>query len=334
MTDCLQEGPAKTGAGSIDLVLVTWNRATELAKLLDSIDRQTIRPLIRVMVVDNGSTDDTRTMLAGRATPVECVWLGRNVGPAVGRNIGLRLTTAPLVAFADTDAWLEHDDILEKAASHLNADAQCCGFSTVIYLDERHEGIFCRGCYYTEFGHFDPDRTFAQAHDPHFLSTCFAVYRRADLERAGGFDPFYGYGIEDVDLAATVKRSTRGHFHVDETRAVIHEMSMSGREFHWYDFDRKFRYFEWNRQYLVLRQMGLRHWLWATLRLPFTRGYMWKVYKHPLTLRQKLQAAVGYPALAALCLPSLLLRRRRNHLAAVETKTLPPPERLGGPTGA
>jgi len=299
----------------VGVVLVTWNRAHELPRLLESLDRQTIRGDVEIVIVDNASTDGTLQLLRNWPAPLTIYKNTVNVGPAIGRNQGIQLTEAPYIAFADTDAWLEDADILERCVERLDADPKCCGASTAIYLDSAHRALFCLGCYYTEHGHFDAERTFGDTREPHYVSTCFSVYRRVDLLRAGGFDPLYGYGIEDADLGSTVRRQTGGQYHVDRARSTIHEMSLNGREHHWNDFTRKFRYLEWHRHYLLIKQRGVAHWAASCLRLVVNRGYFWNVYRHPMTLGQKIRARVGYPLKAALLLPLYLFNRHRDHIA-------------------
>jgi rhamnopyranosyl-N-acetylglucosaminyl-diphospho-decaprenol beta-1,3/1,4-galactofuranosyltransferase len=79
------------GAGVV-AVVVTWNRATLLERILRAIDGQTVR-CERVVVVDNASTDETTPLLhqLGRelATPLEVVRLERNTGGAGGFHAGV-----------------------------------------------------------------------------------------------------------------------------------------------------------------------------------------------------------------------------------------------------
>jgi rhamnopyranosyl-N-acetylglucosaminyl-diphospho-decaprenol beta-1,3/1,4-galactofuranosyltransferase len=90
-------------------VVVTWNRAELLARILRAVDAQQTRP-DAVVVVDNASTDATPEVLAQLTaelvTPLHVVRLDRNTGGAGGFHAGM-VTAAEL----DADLyWLMDDD--------------------------------------------------------------------------------------------------------------------------------------------------------------------------------------------------------------------------------
>jgi len=90
---------------SVAAIIPCYNAAAFLAQALDSILAQT-RPVSRVVVVDDGSTDDTVAIAeayAGRGKPVVCLRTPRNGGPGAARNIGLLYVDEPVVAFLDAD---------------------------------------------------------------------------------------------------------------------------------------------------------------------------------------------------------------------------------------
>ena len=90
-------------------VVVTWNRAEMVARILRAIDAQLTRPDL-VVVVDNASTDRTPELLADLATelttPLQVLRLERNTGGAGGFKAGL---AAALEHDADL-FWLMDDD--------------------------------------------------------------------------------------------------------------------------------------------------------------------------------------------------------------------------------
>src|SRR3954451_19061576 len=103
----------------ISVVVATHNRATRLRALLDALASQTLpAEKFEVVVVDDGSRDDTPAVLARAAAAIDggprTVVLTQPVagGPAAARNRGWRAASAPLVAFTDDDCrptatWLE-----------------------------------------------------------------------------------------------------------------------------------------------------------------------------------------------------------------------------------
>ena len=95
-------------ATSVTAVVVTYNRAALLAECLDAIAAQTYRP-IRVVVVDNASTDDTETVLSQRGD-VDTVRLAFNTGGAGGFAAGIQ---AALAGGCDA-VWLLDDDTIPQ----------------------------------------------------------------------------------------------------------------------------------------------------------------------------------------------------------------------------
>src|SRR5262249_29253186 len=99
----------------ISVVICTRNRSTYLAQCLQAIEAQTLQPHhYEVIVVDNGSSDDTGSVVAPfcrRRTNFRYVAEER-VGLSVARNTGVRSGHGDIVAFTDDDAapepsWLE-----------------------------------------------------------------------------------------------------------------------------------------------------------------------------------------------------------------------------------
>ena len=92
-------------------VVLTYNRRPLLERCLDALLVQT-RPCDRIMVIDNGSTDDTAAALADRwADRIDYVGLPRNIGAAGG-------FTAAMRAAHETEAdftWLMDDDVIPDA---------------------------------------------------------------------------------------------------------------------------------------------------------------------------------------------------------------------------
>lgn len=91
----------KTRAPQISVVVCTYNRTKLLPASLTGLMLQTIRDQIQVIVVDDGSTQDTASVVD--EYDVEFVALGTNQGLSAARNAGVTRARAPIVAFTDDD---------------------------------------------------------------------------------------------------------------------------------------------------------------------------------------------------------------------------------------
>ncbi len=100
--------PAGTGPDVV-AVVVTWNRAGMLERVLRAIDAQA-RPVSRVLVVDNASTDETpqvlRRLEGELGVPLEVARLARNSGGAGGFHAGIERASA----HGPDLLWLMDDD--------------------------------------------------------------------------------------------------------------------------------------------------------------------------------------------------------------------------------
>jgi glycosyltransferase involved in cell wall biosynthesis len=90
---------------TVSVIIPTYNRAQRVDKAIRSVLPQ-VRPGDEVIVIDDGSTDDTKSVLrrfAGRIT----VLSGDHGGAGRARNLGLERARGDLVAFLDSDdKWL------------------------------------------------------------------------------------------------------------------------------------------------------------------------------------------------------------------------------------
>ena len=93
---------APTGeAGLVSVVIPTFNRARELARAIESVLAQEYASL-EIIVVDDGSTDNTRAVASRYAPRVRYIWQP-NSGVSAARNAGLRAARGEFIALLDSD---------------------------------------------------------------------------------------------------------------------------------------------------------------------------------------------------------------------------------------
>jgi len=108
----------------VSVIIPTYNRAATICAAIDSVLAQTY-PEIEIIVVDDGSTDDTYQILKAYQQSRKIVYLTQaNSGPAAARNRGIKAAHGQYIAFLDADdRWLS-----EKLAKQipLFSDADTC----------------------------------------------------------------------------------------------------------------------------------------------------------------------------------------------------------------
>ena len=92
-------------APQISVVVPTYNRADALGLTLEHLGRQSLAPdRYEVLVVDDGSTDETARVVRGREGPFRLACLEqRNQGAAAARNLGTERAAADIVVYVDAD---------------------------------------------------------------------------------------------------------------------------------------------------------------------------------------------------------------------------------------
>lgn len=104
----------------VSIVIPTYNGARYLAEAIDSALEQTY-PHIEVVVVDDGSTDETAEIVAGYGGRV--VYLSQdNAGPSVARNRGILASHGDFLCFLDSDDRLRPEMVGALMAQADDAD--------------------------------------------------------------------------------------------------------------------------------------------------------------------------------------------------------------------
>lgn len=91
----------------ISVIIPTYNRIEYLKQTLDSVLEQTYQN-IEVIIIDDGSTDNTReVILSNKDRRIKYIWQENSGLPALARNKGLNAARGEYVAFLDSDdLWL------------------------------------------------------------------------------------------------------------------------------------------------------------------------------------------------------------------------------------
>jgi glycosyltransferase involved in cell wall biosynthesis len=86
---------------AISVVIATFNRAAYLPATIDSVLNQSFKDF-ELIVVDDGSTDDTQAVLTAYGSRLRCFYQ-KNAGPSAARNFGVRQAEGAWIAFQDSD---------------------------------------------------------------------------------------------------------------------------------------------------------------------------------------------------------------------------------------
>ncbi len=174
---------------SVSVVVAAYNEARHLAGLLRSLETQT-EPPCEVVVVDDGSTDDTAA-IAERAGVQ--VMRRAHRGPADARNAGAAHARGEVLVFLDGDMECS-PEFLQRLVAPI-AERRATGtFTREIYVANRHRR-WARAYAAVRFS--PPDRLLPADFPDRFGA--FRAIRAEAFRSVGGFDDV-GYG-EDMTIA-------------------------------------------------------------------------------------------------------------------------------------
>jgi GT2 family glycosyltransferase len=190
----------------VAVLVVNWNAGDLLTRCLESVAQQRRRP-DHIIVVDNGSSDDSLARAEPWLRDVELIRLSSNVGFARANNIAAEAARGfDAIALLNPDAVAE-PDWLEALVSAMEREPDAAGFasqmllaSTPQYLDGAGDSYHVSGRAWRN-GHRLPSRDWP-AKDVEVFAPCAAaaLYRREAFDEVGGFDEQYFCYFEDVDL--------------------------------------------------------------------------------------------------------------------------------------
>jgi GT2 family glycosyltransferase len=197
---------------NVTVVVATRNRCERLRRCLQQLSQLPEQP--HVIVVDNGSTDNTAAMVRIRFPSVSLIRLPRNHG-AVARNVGVLLARTPVVAFADDDSAWEPGS-LAAAARYMERHPRLALIAArTLVGPKRRVDDLSTAMAAAPLGH-EPDLP-----GPSILGflACAAVVRREAFLRAGGFDPVVFFMGEEDRLAYDLQRLGWGMAYCEDIQA-------------------------------------------------------------------------------------------------------------------
>jgi glycosyltransferase involved in cell wall biosynthesis len=177
---------------SISVVIPAYNSGEQLTQCLKALREGIVVPL-EIIVVDDGSSDDTQQRAAALGATV-CETGGRR-GPGFARNLGSKAATGDVLIFLDADVCVRKDTV-ERIQSSFESDPT---LDAIMGSYDRTPACWNFLSQYRNLMHAYVHQT-GEARASTFWSGCGAVLREV-FGRSGGFDERYRRpAIEDIEL--------------------------------------------------------------------------------------------------------------------------------------
>jgi GT2 family glycosyltransferase len=108
----------------ISIIILTWNTCAQTAEAITSVLASEDSPAREVLVIDNGSTDDTARVLPAKFPGMSYRRVERNLGFAKAVNLAAREATGEYLLLLNSDARL-HPRSLADAVAWMRAHLEC-----------------------------------------------------------------------------------------------------------------------------------------------------------------------------------------------------------------
>lgn len=190
---------------TISVIVPNWNGAALLDDCIGSLKRQTFRDF-ELIVVDDGSTDDSVERVSVLDAEARVVRLQVNRGFAAAANAGIAAARGDLLLILNNDTELDSECLGEVVAAAERAPNAGMIAPKILNFYRRREIDSVGGLMLTfdavgnGRGRGEIDDLQLDSDDVFFPSGCAAVYRKAMLDEIGAFaEDFFAY-CEDADL--------------------------------------------------------------------------------------------------------------------------------------
>lgn len=218
----------------VAIVVLNWNGKNDTLACLHSLDEQEDIEG-KVILVDNGSVDDSILAVSGQFPDVTIIETGANLGYAGGNNVGISYALDKGFEYIMV---LNNDTILApQCISHLLQDLQLHSDAAAVapksfYLEAPDIIYFAGGrisrdgrTHHIGGGSYDAPK-YNLPCDTEWLTGCAILFRSQSLQELGLFEPKYYVLFEDADWSLRARR-TGYRLRVVPGATVWHKVSPS-----------------------------------------------------------------------------------------------------------
>ncbi len=258
----------------ISVIILNWNGAQFLKPCFDSLCKQRGPFRLETIIVDNGSTDDSRSVIdAYPLTNKKTLYLKDNLGFAAGNNAGLQIASGDYIFFLNNDTELADESVSALVnAFNKNPEFHIIGASMIRIVDR--QTIDTQGDTFTIFGKARKRREGSPYQNHAGLTEIFSVcagaamVQRNVLDICGGFDKDFFHTFEDIDLSFRARLA--GFRIAVEPRAVVYHHVGATRQI---KSDSSLYYEQRNMEYVLIKNLPTPLLAMLILPISFFRTY-------------------------------------------------------------
>ena len=218
----------------LSVVIITWNAQRDVKSCIDSVMEATAYRRTEIIVVDNGSTDETLSILQRYGARIHLICLEKNRGVAVARNIGLKKASGRYVWILDVDTIVNReaaDGMVDYLDSHPECGLCACRLQSIegevqdscrrlpypvhkirnliasktagsVFWKSTHEKVKEKN----EKQFYHKEMQSSQPFEVEYLIGACQLFRKIIVDEVGYLDENIFYGPEDADFCLRISR--------------------------------------------------------------------------------------------------------------------------------
>ncbi|MBY4636213.1 glycosyltransferase [Sphingopyxis sp. XHP0097] len=188
----------------VTILVAAYNEAAAIRDTLTSLSRQDYRGPLEVLVLNDGSTDDTaaivrellKTLAIPKKAKFELLDFPVNRGKSAALNDGLRASSHGLVITIDGDCWVKRNGVARIVGRYLSDPDDTAAIAGAVMVRNSRANLLTRAQEWDYFhGIAAVKRMQGMYHGTLVAQGAFSLYRRDALDEVGGWPECVGEDI-------------------------------------------------------------------------------------------------------------------------------------------
>ncbi len=225
---------------TLSIVILNWNTSGLLRNCIKSIQEFTTSLDYEIIVVDNGSSDGSQTMLRREFPEVKLIETGENLGFAKGNNMGIRTAKGDFILVLNSDTyilenafqpWVEFLQSKQDAAGAICKTEGIDGERQISFV--RFPTIFSEWLFFSTvmlspWPLMIPRSKYMLDADPAKVHVVDRIYghammlRKEVIDKTGAFDEGIFLFYEDTELCYRIRKLTGKVFYYFPGSRIVH----------------------------------------------------------------------------------------------------------------
>ncbi|MEI3213487.1 MAG: glycosyltransferase family 2 protein [Lachnospiraceae bacterium] len=200
----------------VSVIIPTFNRVSMVCDCIDSVLQSTYKNM-EILIVDNGSTDNTREIVSDKysnVSEVSVIRLEQNLMAAGGRNAGIKVATGKYLLFIDSDNIID-SHMIEILVKEMKSDDKIGLVAPLAVNYHSGNDIWMVSGDYNFFttrpiallAHKRLEEVKLEKRYKTYYSPNIMMASRQAIEAVGGFDVLYYMGYEEADFGYRIRNA-------------------------------------------------------------------------------------------------------------------------------